>query len=652
MPSKTSSFKKEIIKSDLLNVGWIGFIYLAGLLFALPINIMMLLSNESSLTYDSLFGSLGEFQMMFIFVIPVLLAVFLFRYMQTKKASDFMHSLPISRESLYNHHVFTGIALLIIPVFLTALVLIVMHLTTGASDYYELTQVWEWAYAVIVLSLIMFFSAVFVGVFTGISSIHAVLTYLLLLFPAGIIVLIYSNIDFLLYGFPGRYFYDVNSQRFSPITDNIEVYNFKFDWTEGIVYLVISFALYLFGMFLYKKRPAEATSQALVFPRMRPVFKYGVSFCAMLFGGFYFGEMQSQFTWIIFGYVLGSLLGYVMAEMLLQKTWKVFGHWKGYLVFAAVTTIILLLFVFDITGYENRIPETEEIAGVYYTDNPYFQETDNMLEKNLLTSKENIEAVKAFHKQLLDRPRNRLDSNQESGESIFIGYRLENGDFQAREYFVEDKVEYENQLKSLYESDEYKQNNNPLFEISTENVERIQLYSHVVYEKGLSIADPEQMSVLIDNLKKDISQESFMDMAHPVGSLSYIMLEMEDGNEIEVPLRWTYTNFIDSLKEFEIYKQGIIQPEDISKIVVLEIENTDEHPYGDAYTRFYDGELTGDDVMTIENQEQIAEILKSTGTKNIGPYLIGFYFNGIPHPDIYSFAKGKVPQFVTEHFQQ
>ena len=87
----------------------------------------------------------------------------------------------------------------------------------------------------------------------------------------------------------------------------------------------LTIILYGVSLYLYKKRKTESASEAIAFSKLRTIFKYGVTFCTMLFGGVYFSAVQSNsFIWMIFGYIIGAIIGYYIAEMVLQKTWRVF----------------------------------------------------------------------------------------------------------------------------------------------------------------------------------------------------------------------------------------------------------------------------------------------------------------------------------------
>ena len=129
---------------------------------------------------------------------------------------------------------------------------------------------------------------------TGISVVQGVLTYVFLLFPAGIILLLFSNLSLLLFGFPGDYYLTSNLEQLSPLTyiSLIDERNIK--GIELIIYLAVTILLYLLALYFYKKRKTERASEAIAFSKLRSIFKYGVTFCFMLFGGVYFSAVQSS----------------------------------------------------------------------------------------------------------------------------------------------------------------------------------------------------------------------------------------------------------------------------------------------------------------------------------------------------------------------
>ena len=204
MQSKMSLINKELLVYIFRSSGWISLLFLLGLLFSLPLEVLMTVLDERGQFYEwenNLFFVHADIQYALLLVIPVLLAVFLFRFLQVKQLSDFIHSLPLSRKQIYVHHVVAGIIYLLLPILLTAFTLLILHWTMDVSQIYTLTDIGVWLGTIIVLALLIFSASVFIGMITGLSALQAILTYIFLLLPVGLLVLFAENMKFLLFGF-------------------------------------------------------------------------------------------------------------------------------------------------------------------------------------------------------------------------------------------------------------------------------------------------------------------------------------------------------------------------------------------------------------------------------------------------------------------
>lgn len=255
MPLKMSLFNKEILLQILRSVGWVSIVYFIGLLFALPIRMMMTYSKDEFVKapLDSLFQSDFVIQIVLLIIIPVLLAVFLFRFLHVKQSVDLMHSLPIRREMLFYHYVITGVGLLVIPVLLIAILVMITHASLDLDLYFGMRDVLYWVGVTILLNLVLFSAGVFVAMMTGISAVQGVLTYIFLLFPMGITLLIFFNLRIFLYGFPGDYYLNKDFEKMSPITYAAVLDGRPLQWGYGLFYAVLVIILFVLALFFYKK---------------------------------------------------------------------------------------------------------------------------------------------------------------------------------------------------------------------------------------------------------------------------------------------------------------------------------------------------------------------------------------------------------------
>ncbi len=128
----------------------------------------------------TLFEVVGSLQFLFMFTVPVVLAIFLFRYIQTKSAADYIHSLPISRGVLFWQNVLLGIVSLVLPVIISAIVLFLIKDSVNVDDLYTIKLILRWAIDTIIFNIFVFSGAVFAGMFTGMSILQGAFIYMII----------------------------------------------------------------------------------------------------------------------------------------------------------------------------------------------------------------------------------------------------------------------------------------------------------------------------------------------------------------------------------------------------------------------------------------------------------------------------------------
>jgi ABC-2 type transport system permease protein len=565
MPSKILSFNRGLFVQNLRSVGWIGIVHFLLWFAAIPLQLLMAYSQQKDggvfIEWKNLYSISAEFQTMIVFTLPVLLAALLFRYMQGKQSSDFMHSLPVQRAELFCQQAVFGVMLIVIPIVLISLLAIVCRYGLSFSVPLAIGDIIRWTWETAIMELFVFAAAVFVGMMTGMSTLQVVFTYILFLFPAGITMLLLTNTSYLLVGFPADYYLSQNLEAIVPFFRYLKLEAEPLTAGESLAYLLLIMVFLILAIWLYQKRHSEAATQALAFPALRPIFKYGVAFCTMLVGGFYFGATQNQFSWIVFGYVTFSFIGFFVAEMIIEKTWRVFHKWKGYAYFAAAMVVIGILVHLDITGYEKRLPALEDIRQVYFGGSVYdFVENGKRSyvpfeqENQFLKEKENIRAVYAFHQQLVkDQPRPSRFTDQ---RQVAIGYVLKNGKRMIRQYNVPSEP-YFSYYKPILESKEYKKNYYLLLrDQGYSPIRQVAFYHPETGGKTLTIIEPQQIDSFIEALKADLMEESASAMldSHKVWQGDIELLQ-SDGDTIHLMWKKTYTHVEKWLKDHQLLEK-------------------------------------------------------------------------------------------------
>lgn len=510
-------FNSSIIRQNFRQHGWIGIIYALGLLFALPLQLFMSNNpNEKPQEIEHLFRIAGSVQALFIITIPIAAGLFLFRYLQAKSPSDLFHSLPLRRGHLFTAHLTSGLILLLLPVWLTAGVVAVVKPWSGNFYIFQGADIWQWCITVSILTLFLFCFSVFVGICTGQSILQGIIVYILLILPAVLISLGNSHLAMYLYGYANANvrFLDSKSQMWSPFVHIMYYFTGKpYTNTELWIYGVLSLLFIGLSYLLYRKRNTEKAGQAIAFGYFNPLFKAGVMLCAMLISGTYFAQMkQQQIGWVIGGYAIGAIIGYIAAEMIIRKTWQIMTRkvLAEFSVYAVMLGLLLYIPVSSVTGYEARVPSGERISGVYmgsnyrwYTPIDDYSTTPYMGQDPFSHDKDYIEAVRKFHQAVVAvRPEH--TSQQYVYEYFTLAYQLENGHKLVREYWIPNKG-FESEIKAVKDTEAFKYENYNLT-LLDKDLDYMWITNR---NKKVAISDPGEISELKEIIKHEILNMSY-----------------------------------------------------------------------------------------------------------------------------------------------
>jgi len=652
MPSRTSLFNKEMILQISRSVGWISAIYFLGLFFALPLKLMMQYTGDHH-RYLSPVSSLFNFdfgiQLIMFLSVPVLLAVFLYRFLHVKQAADLMHSLPIKREKIYHFYTLMGMAFLLAPVLLISFVTVIVHSLYDLNIYFQLSDIFSWAGTVILFNVIFYIAGVFVAMVTGISAVQGVLTYILLLFPAGFSLLVVYNLGMMLYGFPSDYIQTRNIENLTPITHLVRMESQNLSVKAILLYTVILLFLYILSLFIYKKRKIESASEAIAFKSLKSIFKYGVAFCSMLLGGMYFEAMQNQFGWLLFGYAIGGTIGYFAAEMVLQKSWRVFGrNIRGLAIFAAVMVAFVLV-IQSLAPYEKRIPDLNEIKNVTLSNAVYYY-ADGEFHPKPLKQKVNIQAVRDLHAEIIKNEKiNEVE--MQSSEVVLFNYKLKNGSKVIRQYSI-DRLDFEDKLRKINESLEYKHATDPIFKINSNEVKSIRIMDSS-QDSSLNITDPDDLKEALEILKKEVENDPYEPDFYTRGNRSTLEIKIGYNDYIHTDLKQSYSYFIEWLKKKDMLDQAWITADDLDYIVVtnevIQQEELKEYPEPEILEKI----ISNKNAFKITEHDQLQAAIENAGYGwiNEEPYTAVFVYKNGNYKEIRSFNEKYVPDFIREHFK-
>lgn len=655
----TSVFNKGIFLQNIRNVGWISIIYFLALFFTVPLQLLMIATRDGHEEYmiyfftttESLFLVLLQIQVMIMFTIPVLLGIFLFRYMQVKLSADFMFSLPMKRRVLLHQQLIFGIFALLIPIVLNIIILYVIRGVVNVEGAILFDHTLTWGITTFLFALLVYFATVALGMFTGISVLQAIFTYIFIALPAGITLLVIMNLSYYLKGFSFEHVLDENLDKLFLVVRAIDLYYRPLTSLEIIGYIAVIVVLYIISFIAYEKRPAEGATQAITFKLFRPIFWYGVTFCSMLLGGMYFAETQGidAYGWIIFGYVTATIIGYYVATMILQKSWRVFGHYKGLGIFVASMLVIALMIKIDVFGYEKRLPHLEDVQQVYFGGNNYYFADDNLDDADeqeiyglkYYKEKENIARIIDLHEAII----NNSDETGErvNGEIIVIAYELQNGKKLVREYKNVYLPDYEQYYRPLVESNEFKQNNNVLLNVNKNDIKEIVFYNYEL-DKFMHFTEQEHINALYELIIEEYNEQTYEE-AIDENSWAGIDIRLNDKFIHDYSFKKSYDKLTKWLDEHGKLRHIITTTDDLISVRVIKLPFIAD--VQDLYNM--EGELlakkSGDDVMMISEEEQMDELLRRSSQYHIGQYAVIYEFK-MGHHKFELLSEENTPSFI------
>ena len=445
MRSKTSFFNVGLAK-NLLRRSWpFWFCYFALLMLLFPVSLY-------NVTHDWIdtWEALADFKAFWIlnngcavtqlsFFVCIIAAMIVFSYLYNARTCGLVCSLPLRRETVFLTAYLTGLLPLLTADILTALITLLLF---GRHTAAHLIVSWL---GMIVMGNIAFYGfAVFCAMLTGslfiLPLVYAVLNATAFVAESALMTLL----GVFIYGFVEN---GSVLRKFSPavelavklnvgeVPDEAAAIGEKVYQVGGlstlIAYCAAGLVLSFCAFLLYKKRRMETAGDTVSIPVLKPLFKYCMAFgtalvCASAGTEEFFSQAFRGTRLAVLATLLllaGAFIGYYVAEMLIQKTMRVFrGGWRG----MTVVWIILLIFALvcegNITGYETRFPDPNEVQqaelGVYTP--------------STLKEAANIAGLIDIHRGIVEQK----ELNEAAGKSLYvtIRYILKNGKTMARQY--------------------------------------------------------------------------------------------------------------------------------------------------------------------------------------------------------------------------
>lgn len=425
---------------------------------------------------------------------PLITSLALFNFLHKKNAVLFHHSIPVKRSQMYVSLVLAGIILINIPLILLG-VYVSAVLNIGIA-----LKVIVFGF---IASTFVFSICTLAGIITGTTVMHFIVACWFNFLPQSIYFVLTSFGEGLLNGYSNE---DAMGliKIMSPETHHFEIASYK-----SLVYLASAIVILVLAGVLYKKLKLERSENAIVFTSLKIILNIIVSIYFMALLGLVVYSFNNTTLSFIIGSAIGAILGVYLGYMIFNKTFRIFNAktLKLAIILVIVSMMLSLAFVYDIFGYENQIPNINEIKSVKIQNTMLYRSTSFDKDSDDFESRDNISNVIKIHKRCVSL--GKMDMSSDTNEYINISYKLKNGDVIQREYLVPSKDSVINKhYKYIFDSKEFKES--LLFELILPSIDYIEVNNNETGEV-YTISGKEKVE-LVEALDKDIMKMSYDDL--------------------------------------------------------------------------------------------------------------------------------------------
>ena len=307
----------------------------------------------------------------------LIVGIFGFRFVFSKKMVDLYHSVPITRKQLFFIHYLNGFLIWFVPMMLGAVICALMALVFLGDFMAWMGTLGTLAVTIgnLVLAFLIVYHLAIAAVMLSGNILNTLLNGTIISF---VVLAFYGMIEVFMYTYFETYysFFSENLKNViwaAPLPGAIYQLVMRcngFEMAPFVMNIVVMFALFIAGFGLYITRPSELAEQGMKIKPVQIVFKTAVTILAGMAGWMFFGLLTNtgSIGWTIFGTVLVSVLVYGILDIIFNMDFKAFFKNKIQMLVTTVAGILIgFTFLFDWVGFDTYVPGKDQIAnmGIY-----------------------------------------------------------------------------------------------------------------------------------------------------------------------------------------------------------------------------------------------------------------------------------------------
>ncbi len=472
MPRKTSFCNAALLRSDIKRYWPLLFLYVAVWVVILPMQILSA-SRQCDGVADGIMTVLQLRQHNVIIqsipasvVMSLLFGCFaamaVWSYLMSGRTVGLMHALPVTRTQAFFSHILSVLGALTAG---NVLIFLLTALCSAGFSYVDWAALGTWLLLTELMALFFFalgsLCAMVTGwllavpVLYGAMNVIALLLYAVISTMTQMFYFGYSSGDipeFITWLTPvGRIWDAVANGGAQPIEVQFpepigtqSYHRFQLPasaFSTCIIYAAVGIALLALVWWLYKKRPSETAGDAMSFRWLQPIARWSIGLCGGLGLGLFLNYviLGSSFAGLLICQLVMGVICFFAAQMLLKKKFRIFTSrwWVETLALVLTLLAVTLCIKLDITGYQHRIPDAEDVTSVRFSASYADFTTDDPAA---------VESVISLHRAILEqydetgeRLENQTYLDTEGGPItlyVRVDYQLRNGTSLCREWRV------------------------------------------------------------------------------------------------------------------------------------------------------------------------------------------------------------------------
>ena len=331
------------------------------------------------------------------YIMPIVMIFLLFNFMNIRKASDFYHSIPLSKTCVYLTYTVTALIWSIVTVVVSTLLSFTIY-ALSLKTVINIEFIWPTIISSIILAMLVASIALLAKGLSGTIFTNIIITLIIMFLPRVIILLYTTAIN------TSVKITDVSFMSLTDIYNNIIfapfIYNnsFLIEKTAPILNastqwysLILAIIYFVIGFFIHKFRKSESAGKSAAYKGVQPVVRILIGSIPLLLISFNLACGLKVYTefWLIG--ILVSLLAYFLYELITTKSAKkLLISIPFYLIAILANAIFIIACVSERNFILNDIPEPSEISSVsisynndylnvvYINDNYYKYKTENI----------------------------------------------------------------------------------------------------------------------------------------------------------------------------------------------------------------------------------------------------------------------------------